>query len=79
MPHQPTNSIVDLCREHLQMRIMIEQLLLGLITPAAWEKKYKDFSCDTEVEMYVSDVLAAEEVASRPSHLKLVQTDRGEP
>jgi hypothetical protein len=40
---------------------MIEELKYGSITPAAWEKKYKDFSFDRDVEVYVDQVLYAED------------------
>ena len=60
MPELP-NQIVNLCREHQAMRDMVEELQRGAITPAAWEKKYQEFSCDKEVEMFVSEVLTSEE------------------
>ena len=48
-------------------RDMIEELQHGLITYNAWVKKYKNFMCDTHVEMYVNDVLEAEERFTPPS------------
>lgn len=56
-----SSNLINLCREHQAMRGMIEELQHGLITPAAWEKKYKEFSCDKGVELYVSEVLISEE------------------
>lgn len=61
MSSQTRNLTVELCREHRRMQTMIEELLLGSITPAAWEKKYKGFSFDRDVEVYVENVLTAEE------------------
>ena len=46
-----------MAKEHLQMRQMLEGLLLGLITPAAFAKKYKGFKCDPSVEVYVDDII----------------------
>jgi len=61
------NPIVNLAREHLQMRKMIEEAQSGFaITPTAWVEKYKDFICAPRVEMYVNDVLRAEEMFTPP-------------
>jgi hypothetical protein len=49
------------------MRDMIEELQHGLITYNAWVKKYKNFMCDTHVEMYVNDVLEAEDRVTPPA------------
>ena len=48
---------LTMAKEHLQMRQMIEGLLLRCITPAAFAKKYKDFECDPSVEVYVDDII----------------------
>ena len=48
---------LTLAQEHLQMRQMIEGLLLRCITPAAFAKKYKDFECDPLVEEYVDNII----------------------
>ena len=48
---------LTMAKEHLQMRQMIESLLFGGITPAAFAKKYKDFECDPSVEVYVDDII----------------------
>ena len=48
---------LTMAQEHLQMRQMLEGLLLGLITPAAFAKKYKGFECDPSVEVYVDDII----------------------
>jgi hypothetical protein len=61
------NPALNLAREHLEMRDMIEGLQHGLITYNAWVKKYKNFMCDPHVEMYVNDVLEAEERFTPPS------------
>lgn len=75
MPSKEWNPVIQLCREYLQARRMIEDLKYGAITPAAWEKKYKDFSFDRDVGVYVDDVLTAEEMYTPPPHLKLVGKD----
>jgi hypothetical protein len=51
---------LTMAKEHLQMRQMIESLLFGGITPAAFAKKYKDFKCDPSVEVYVGDIIENE-------------------
>lgn len=78
MPSKPWNPLIGLCCEYLEVRRMIEELQYGLITPAAWEKKYKDFSFDRDVGLFVDNVLIAEETYNPPPHLKLVAKDRGE-
>ena len=55
------NPVVNLASEHLQMRQMIEALQHQSITINAWNRKYKNFMCDPQVEMYVNDMLAADE------------------
>lgn len=78
MPSKSWNPLISLCREYLEAQRMIEELQYGLITPAAWEKKYKDFSFDRDVGVFVDNVLIAEETYTPPPHLKLVAKDRGE-
>ena len=55
------NTAINLAREHLEMRQMIEALQTHSITINAWNQKYKNFMCDSQVEMYVNDLLDAEE------------------
>jgi hypothetical protein len=78
MKSEHWNPVIRLCQEYLEARRMIEELQYGLITPAAWEKKYKDFYFDRDVGVYVDDVLTAEETYTPPPHLQLVPKDRGE-
>jgi len=60
------NPAIDIAREHLKMRKMIEELQYGLITYNAWIKKYKNFMCDTLVEAYANDVIKAAESFTPP-------------
>jgi len=55
------NTAINLAREHLEMRQMIEALQTHSITINAWNQKYKNFMCDSQVERYVNDLLDAEE------------------
>jgi hypothetical protein len=77
MSSKSWNPVINLCHEYLEARRMIEELKYGLITPAAWEKKYKDFSFDRDVGTYVDDVLTAEETYTPPP-VYLADKDRGE-
>ena len=60
------NPAINIAREHLKMRNMIEELQYGFITYNAWMKKYKDFRCDPEVEAYADDVMIAAERFTPP-------------
>ena len=57
--YDPRTVGLAMAQEHLQMREMIEGLLLGYITHAAFTKKYKDFECDPSIEVYVDDIIEA--------------------
>lgn len=60
------NPAINIAHEHLKMRTMIEELQYGLITYNAWMEKYKNFRCDTLVEMYAEDVIEAAEKFTPP-------------
>jgi hypothetical protein len=64
------NPAINLAREHLEMRQMIEPLIDGSITYNGWIRKYKNFICDPYVEMYVNDVLHADEMFTRQIPLR---------
>lgn len=51
------NVLVKMAAEHFQMRQMVQNLLGGLITPAAFVEKHKNFSCDTETEIFADKIV----------------------
>jgi hypothetical protein len=60
------NPAINIAREHLKMRNMIEELQYGFITYNAWMKKHKNFMCDPLVEAYVDYVIDAVERFTPP-------------